>query len=68
MVIVDFIFFLSHSFNITEDIIKYYMIPMILTITVMLFYSSIDSSSFSGLFPTIMLGNIALLFIQPETG
>lgn len=60
-------FLLSHSFSITEDIIKYYMIPMILTITVMLFYS-VDSSSFSGLFPTIMLGNIALLFIQPETG
>ena len=60
-------FLLSHSFSITEDIIKYYVIPMILTITIMLFYS-VDSSSFSGLFPTIMLGNIALLFIQPETG
>lgn len=60
-------FLLSHSFSITEDIIKYYVIPMILTITIMLFYN-IDSSSFSGLFPTIMLGNITLLFIQPETG
>ena len=60
-------FLLSHSFSITEDIIKYYVIPMILTITIMLFYN-VDASSFSGLFPTIMLGNIALLFIQPETG
>lgn len=60
-------FTLSHSFSITEDIIKYYLIPTILTITLMLFYT-IDTSSFSGLFPTIMLGNIALLFIQPETG
>ena len=60
-------FLLSHSFSIIEDIIKYYVIPMILTITIMLFYN-VDNSSFSGLFPTIMLGNIALLFIQPETG
>ena len=56
-----------HSFGITEDIIKYYLIPTILTVTMILFYS-IDVSSFAGLFPTILLGDIALLFIQPETG
>ena len=60
-------FLLSHSFSIMEDIIKYYFIPTILSITILLFYDC-DLSSLSGLFPTIMLGNIALLFIQPETG
>jgi len=60
-------FLLSYSFGITEDIIKYYLIPTILTSTIVLFYT-IDISSFAGLFPTIMLGDIALLFIQPETG
>lgn len=60
-------FLLMHSFGITEDIIKYYLIPTILTVTMILFYS-IDVSSFAGLFPTILLGDIALLFIQPDTG
>ena len=45
----------------------YYFIPIILTLNIIIF-SSVDLSTFAGLFPTIMLGNIALLFIQPETG
>lgn len=60
-------FVLSYSFGIKEDIVKYYFIPIILTINIIVF-NSIDLSTFAGLFPTIMLGNIALLFIQPETG
>lgn len=60
-------FVLSYSFGINEDIIKYYFIPIILTLNIVIF-NSVDLSTFAGLFPTIMLGNIALLFIQPETG
>lgn len=60
-------FVLSYSFGIKEDIVKYYFIPIILTLNIVIF-NSVDLSTFAGLFPTIMLGNIALLFIQPETG
>lgn len=60
-------FILAYNFSIMEDIIKYNIIPCILTSTQIAFYS-LDNSTFAGLFPTIMLGNIALLFIQPETG
>ena len=60
-------FILAYNFSIMEDVIKYNIIPCILTSTQIAFYS-LDNSTLAGLFPTIMLGNIALLFIQPETG
>ena len=63
----DRVYFLRiYRFNFWEDIVKYYLIPSLLTITIILFYD-IDKSDFSGLFSTIILGDIALLFIQPET-
>ena len=63
----DRVYFLRiFRFNFWEDIVKYYLIPSLLTVTIILFYD-IDKSDFSGLFSTIILGDIALLFIQPET-
>ena len=59
-------FLLIYRFDFWEDIVKYYLIPSMLTVTIILFYD-IDKSDFSGLFSTIILGDIALLFIQPET-
>ena len=49
------------------DLIKYYFIPTILTIILILFYE-MDKSDFAGLFSTLVLGDIALLFILPSTG
>ena len=60
-------FILSYKFSIYTDLIKYYFIPSILTIILILFYN-MDESNFSGLFSTIVLGDIALLFILPTNG
>ena len=60
-------FILSYQFSPVIDIIKYYFIPCILTIILILFYN-LEESDFAGLFSTIVLGDIALLFILPEIG
>jgi len=60
-------FILSYKFSIFMDLIKYYFIPTILTIILILFYE-MDKSDFAGLFSTLVLGDIALLFILPSTG
>lgn len=60
-------FILSYQFSPLIDIIKYYFIPCILTIILTLFYN-LEESDFAGLFSTIVLGDIALLFILPATG
>lgn len=63
----DRIYFLRiYRFNFWEDVVKYYLIPCLLTITVILFYE-ININEFSGFISTIILGDIALLFIEPET-
>ena len=49
------------------DIIIYYFIPTIRTIILTLYYN-LGESDFAGLFSTIVLGDIALLFILPTTG
>ena len=60
-------FILSYKFGVFMDIIKYYFIPTVMTIILVLFYD-MDESDFAGLFSTIILGDIALLFILPATG
>jgi hypothetical protein len=60
-------FILCYKFSVFMDIIKYYFIPTILTIILTLFYN-LGESDFAGLFSTIVLGDIALLFILPTTG
>lgn len=57
-------FILVYNFSSFIDIVKYYFIPTILTIILTIFYN-IDESSFAGLFSTLVLGDIALLFILP---
>ena len=60
-------FILSYKFGIIVDIIKYYFIPTLLTIILILFYD-MDEPDFAGLFSTLILGDIALLFILPSGG
>jgi len=57
-------FVLIYNFSALIDVVKYYFIPTILTIILTIFYD-IDQSSFASLFSTLVLGDIALLFILP---
>jgi hypothetical protein len=60
-------FILGYKFGVLMDIIKYYYIPTVLTIILSVFYH-LEENDFVGLFSTIILGDIALLFILPTTG